>query len=184
MRIYTKKGDKGTTSLFGGKRLPKDDIRIDAYGTVDELNSFTGVLLDTEPDSGVKSDLLQIQNWLFAYGSILATPPGAKQYVTAPGEVAIDFLEARIDSMENELPPLRHFILPSGHLPTSMAHVARCVSRRAERCIVSLSHEEEVGDDILAFFNRLSDYYFVLARYLTFKAGKPDVEWNPREDKE
>lgn len=180
MRIYTKKGDKGTTSLFGGQRLPKDALRIEAYGTIDELNSVTGVLIDSLDDQSVKKELLRVQHWLFDYGSILATPPGAKQYVKNPGQEAIEFLEKRIDEMEEELPPLRHFILPSGYMPTSQAHVSRCVCRRAERRIVSLMHEEEVEEEVVAFFNRLSDYFFVLSRFLTFKAGKQDVEWNPR----
>ncbi len=181
MRIYTKKGDKGSTSLFGGKRLSKDAVRIEAYGTVDELNSQVGILLDSLDIAELKDDLLIIQHWLFDYGSMLATPPGAKQYVTPPGEKALSFLEQKIDGMELELPPLRHFILPSGYLPTSFAHMARCVCRRAERRIVTLSHEEDVAEEILAFFNRLSDYFFVFARYAAHRAGKKDVEWNPRD---
>ncbi|HPB53129.1 MAG TPA: cob(I)yrinic acid a,c-diamide adenosyltransferase [Saprospiraceae bacterium] len=181
MRIYTKKGDKGSTSLFGGKRLAKDAVRIEAYGTVDELNAQVGVLLDNLENADIQDDLLRVQHWLFDYGSMLATPPGAKLYVTPPGEKALSFLEEKIDAMELELPPLKHFILPSGHTSTSFAHMARCVCRRAERRIVSLSHEEEIGEEPLAFFNRLSDYFFVLARYLTHLAGKKDVEWNPRD---
>lgn len=183
MKIYTKKGDRGTTSLFGGKRLPKDALRIEAYGTVDELNAHTGVLIDSINEGTVKSELLEIQHWLFAYGAVLATPPGGKLYIDAPGQPAIDFLESRIDAMEQELPPLRSFILPSGYAPTSFAHLARCVCRRAERCIVALDHEEAVDAVLMAFFNRLSDYYFVLARYLSHVNGKKDVAWMPKHNK-
>jgi len=183
MKIYTKKGDKGMTSLFGGKMMPKNALRIDAYGTVDELNSNVGLIIDSCEQPIIKADLLEIQHWLFAYGAALATPQGGKLYIELPGTDSIEKLENDIDKMEAQLQPLKHFILPSGHLSTSFTHLARCVCRRAERCIVGLNEEEEVDAELMKFFNRLSDYFFVLARYLTFLAGKEDVPWIPKHNR-
>jgi len=171
------------TSLFGGKMMPKNSLRIDAYGTVDELNSNVGLIIDSCEDDKIKADLLEIQHWLFAYGAALATPPGGKLYIESPGTSSIEKLEQDIDLMESQLPPLKHFILPSGYLPTSFTHLSRCVCRRAERCIVGLNEEEEVDPELLQFFNRLSDYLFVLARFLSFKAGKEDVPWIPKHNR-
>lgn len=183
MKIYTKKGDKGMTSLFGGKMMPKNALRIDAYGTVDELNSSVGLVIDSSDDDDIKGQLSEVQHWLFAYGAMLATPPDGKLFIESPGLVAIHKLESYIDQMEEQLPPLRHFILPSGYLPTSFAHLARCICRRAERCIVGLNDEEQLDETLITFFNRLSDYLFVLARFLSFKRGIEDVAWIPDHKK-
>ena len=183
MKIYTKKGDKGMTSLFGGKMLPKNSLRIDAYGTVDELNSSVGLIIDSSDNATAKEQLLEVQHWLFAYGSILATPPGGKLYIEAPGEDAVTKLETYIDRMEEKLSPLRNFILPSGYLPTSFAHMSRCICRRAERCIVGLSEVEEVDEVLLKFFNRLSDYFFFFFRFLSFSKGLEDIPWKPAHNK-
>ncbi len=171
------------TSLFGGKLMPKNALRIDAYGTVDELNSSVGLIIDSCEDDLVKEELSEVQHWLFAYGSMLATPPDGKLFIEAPGETAILKLESYIDKMEEVLPPLRNFILPSGYLPTSFTHLSRCICRRAERCIVSLNDEENLDETLIAFFNRLSDYLFVLARFLSFKKGIKDVAWIPSHKK-
>lgn len=183
MKIYTKKGDTGTTGLFGGNRLDKNDIRIDAYGTVDELNSFLGVVLDSCNIPESAAFLGRIQHWLFAYGSVLATAPGSKLFIDQPGEDAIIELEQAIDAMESELPPLKHFILPSGYLPASHTHVARCVCRRAERLIVGLSQRDEVDPVLLKFFNRLSDYLFVLSRFLMYRNERSEIAWIPEHKK-
>lgn len=181
MKIYTKTGDKGTTALFGGKRVSKADLRIEAYGTVDELNSTIGVIIDSIDNESIKSDLLQIQNWLFTYGAYLATVPGKDPGIPLPEEQTAAWMEERIDAMEEQLPALKNFILPSGYLPSSFTHVARCVCRRAERRIVALQDGELADDSILIFFNRLSDYLFSLSRYISFLKGVPDQLWSVRK---
>lgn len=180
MKIYTKKGDKGRTSLFGGKRLPKDHIRIEAYGTVDELNSHLGVVMSYITDDTLQEFLKSIQSRLFDVGAILAADPSKEHpYLPEIKAQIITELEEAIDAMNADLPELKHFILPSGHAIVAVCHVARTVCRRAERAVVRLAHEEFVPEVILAYLNRLSDYLFVLARYLGSKFDIPEVRWIP-----
>jgi len=180
MKIYTKTGDKGSTGLFGGMRLSKNHIRLEAYGTVDELNSSIGVIIDSLEDINLKEDLTQIQNWLFAYGAFLATQPGKNPGIELPDQATAIWMEQKIDQMELSLPPLKNFVLPNGHLSASFSHVARCVCRRAERRIVALHEVEPLQEEILVFFNRLSDYLFTLARYILHIHNIPDQPWKPR----
>lgn len=189
MKIYTKTGDQGTTALFGGTRVPKDHIRIDSYGTVDELNSHIGLIRDQAIDSHYKTILIEIQDRLFTVGAILATPP--EKEIKKNGELRlqnlgivesdIELLENEIDTMENSLPPMTHFVLPGGHTTVSYCHIARCVCRRAERLAVHLSHNEPVAEITIKYLNRLSDYLFVLARKLTFDLNAEEVKWIPRK---
>ena len=180
MKIYTKTGDQGTTSLFGGKRVSKADLRIDAYGTVDELNSFIGLVRDQEVNQKRKEVLISIQNKLFIIGSILATEPGnTKVKIPALREEDIQFLEKEIDAMETELPPLRFFILPGGHSAISFCHVARTVCRRAERLTTALNDQEKIEVMVLKYLNRLSDYLFVLSRKMTQELGVEELPWRP-----
>jgi cob(I)alamin adenosyltransferase len=189
MKIYTKTGDQGTTALFGGTRVPKDHIRIDSYGTVDELNSHIGLIRDQAIDSHYKTILIEIQDRLFTVGAILATPP--EKEIKKNGELRlqnlgivesdIELLENEIDTMENSLPPMTHFVLPGGHTTVSYCHIARCVCRRAERLAVHLSHNEPVAEITIKYLNRLSDYLFVLARKLTFDLNAAEVKWIPRK---
>ncbi|MGE5356549.1 MAG: cob(I)yrinic acid a,c-diamide adenosyltransferase [Deltaproteobacteria bacterium] len=163
-KIYTKKGDKGFTSLFGGKKLLKSEIRIEAYGTVDELNSNLGVVISSTEDKEIETELKQIQSTLFKIGTILATNPEKPELLISFDENETIFLEYRIDSMEKNLEPLRNFILPSGSLLISYTHVARTVCRRAERKITELNSSDIEHIKVLTYINRLSDYLFVLAR--------------------
>ena len=189
MKVYTKTGDNGTTALFGGTRVPKDHARIESYGTVDELNSYIGLIRDQEIDSHYKSVLIEIQDRLFTVGAILATPP--EKEVMKNGELRlkklgiiasdIEFLELEIDAMEVKLPPMTHFVLPGGHTTVSYCHIARCVCRRAERLAVHLSHNEAVAPIAIQYLNRLSDYLFVLARKLTLDLKAEEVKWIPRK---
>ena len=161
MKVYTKTGDKGTTALFGGIRVPKDHIRIESYGTVDELNSHIGLIRDQDFNSHYKDVLIEIQDRLFTVGAILATPP--EKEVLKNGEKRlqnlgilesdIEFLEKEIDTMEEALPPMTHFVLPGGHTTVSYCHIARCVCRRAERLAVHLSHNEPVADIAIKYLN-------------------------------
>jgi cob(I)alamin adenosyltransferase len=178
MKIYTKTGDHGTTSLFGGKRVSKANLRIDSYGTVDELNSFIGLVRDQEVNSKRRQALIKIQNSLFVIGSILATEPGnEKVKIPSLHEDDITFLEAEIDAMESELDPLRFFILPGGHVAVSFCHIARTVCRRAERLATEL-HEQEVSYSmVIKYLNRLSDYLFVLSRKMAKELGVEEVAW-------
>jgi len=170
MKIYTRTGDRGETSLFGGSRVPKNDPRIEAYGTVDELNSFLGVARATELPQSIDDVLHQVQSDLFEIGAHLASP-GTSRF---PGvqEKRIEELEQAIDAMESELAPLTSFILPGGAPAAAQLHVARSVCRRAERCVVALS-----DDSTLRYLNRLSDYLFVAARFANLRAGRSDVPW-------
>lgn len=178
MKIYTKTGDQGTTSLFGGKRVSKADLRIDTYGTVDELNSFLGLVRDQEVNHKRKEVLVRIQNTLFIIGSILATEPGnTKVNIPSLQEDDILFLEKKIDTMEAELPPMRFFILPGGHPSVSFCHVARTVCRRAERLSTALHNQEEIEMIVLKYLNRLSDYLFVLSRKMTQELGAEEIPW-------
>ena len=189
MKVYTKTGDNGTTALFGGTRVPKDHARIESYGTVDELNSYIGLIRDQDINSHYKAILIEIQDRLFTVGAILATPP--EKEVKKNGEKRlknlgiidsdIELLENEIDTMEDLLPQMTHFVLPGGHTTVSYCHVARCVCRRAERLAVHLSHNEPVADIAIKYLNRLSDYLFVLARKLTFDLKADEVKWIPRK---
>ena len=180
-KIYTKTGDKGETSLFGGKRLPKNDDRIDAYGTIDELNSFIGWLRDSVEKEDLKNNLKEIQDRLFTIGSNLASDPSKNMITPDVIEADVEFLEQQIDAMEEELTPLKHFVLPGGHSSVSICHVCRTVCRRAERCIISLSQSEKVEEIIIRYVNRLSDYFFVLGRKISQVVGAEEVKWIPRK---
>lgn len=180
-KIYTKGGDKGETSLIGGTRVPKFHPRIEAYGTVDELNSFIGLIADQNIDKHYKDILLIIQERLFVIESLLAVDPDSQLQTNLPDiETAdIELLENEIDLMNENLPELRAFILPGGHPAVSYCHIARTVCRRAERLIIRLSRTASVDSLILQYLNRLSDYFFVLARQLS-KDFKVHVrEWKP-----
>lgn len=189
MKIYTKTGDTGTTALFGGTRVPKDHIRIESYGTVDELNSHIGLIRDQEINSHYKDILIEIQDRLFTIGAILATPP--EKEVKKNGELRlknlgiidndIELLEKEMDAMEDSLPPMTHFVLPGGHSTVSYCHIARCVCRRAERLAVHLDHNEPVAENAIKYLNRLSDYLFVLARKLSNDLNAEEVKWIPRK---
>ena len=189
MKIYTKTGDSGTTSLFGGTRVPKDHIRIESYGTVDELNSHIGLIRDQEIGKHYKDILIEIQDRLFTVGAILATPP--EKEVMKSGELRlkklgiiesdIELLENEIDQMEESLPPMTHFVLPGGHTTVSYCHIARCVCRRAERLAVHLNHIEPINEITITYLNRLSDYLFVLARKLSNELNADEVKWIPRK---
>jgi cob(I)alamin adenosyltransferase len=189
MKVYTKTGDTGTTSLFGGTRVPKDHIRIESYGTVDELNSYIGLIRDQEMNTHYKEILVEIQDRLFTIGAILATPP--EKEVKKNGELRlqklgivesdVELLENEIDSMESELPPMTHFVLPGGHTTVSYCHISRCVCRRAERLAVHLNHNEPVAEIAIKYLNRLSDYLFVLARKLSKDLQAEEVQWIPRK---
>ncbi len=179
-KVYTKTGDKGLTSLYGGTRIPKSHIRIEAYGTVDELNAFIGLLNDQIKDKDVNSLLLEIQNRLFTIGANLATAKNKK--VTAPDilESDIQLLENSIDNMEATLPPLKAFILPGGHETISNCHICRTICRRAERRIIAIDLEDSVEPIIIKYVNRLSDYLFVLGRKIAFDLNISEIEWHPR----
>lgn len=180
-KIYTKKGDKGETSLIGGSRVLKSDIRIEAYGTVDELNSYVGWLRDRLAGNELAGALLRIQNTLFLIESYLAWEPGTKaEHVPAFDENEIRVLENEIDEMEKHLSPLSNFIIPGGHPDNSLCHVCRTVSRRAERIIIALDQEQKVQDFILMYINRLSDYFFVLAREISRSTNSKEIVWNAK----
>lgn len=181
MKIYTKTGDKGTTALFGGKRVSKADLRIDTYGTVDELNSYMGLVRDQEVNANRKGILTEIQDRLFTIGSILATEPGnTKVKVPALSESDVTFLENEIDAMEEKLPPMKSFVLPGGHPSVSFCHVARTVCRRAERLVITLNAQEKTDELIIKYLNRLSDYLFVLSRKMTAELKAEETPWKPR----
>ena len=177
MKIYTKTGDKGETSLFGGRRISKDDLRIEAYGTVDELNTFVGVLHDACTYEEIKNELQNIQSLLFNLGSVLAADPDQDFQLPGIQPKHIEVLEKSMDKMDEQLPALRNFILPSGHPTVSAAHVCRTVCRRAERRIVSLSHSAAIAEVNVMYLNRLSDYFFVLARYLGHLNNAGEIIW-------
>jgi cob(I)alamin adenosyltransferase len=187
MKVYTKTGDTGTTALFGGTRVPKNHIRIDSYGTVDELNSHIGLIRDQEISVLYKDILAEIQDKLFTVGAILATPPenellkNGKERLNIPKitEKDIEFMENAIDQMETFLPQMTHFVLPGGHSTVSYCHIARCVCRRAERLAVNLNEIEPIDYYVLKYLNRLSDYLFVLARKLSQDLNAKEVKWIP-----
>ena len=189
MKIYTKTGDSGTTALFGGTRVPKHHIRIESYGTVDELNSHLGLLRDQDISLSHRQFLQHIQELLFTVGAILATDPkkailkSGKERLAIPkiSELHIEKLEGEIDRMEEELPAMTHFVLPGGHTTVSICHIARCVCRRAERMATALYDIEPFQKETLVFLNRLSDYLFVLARKLTYEVGAEEIKWIPEK---
>jgi len=178
MKVYTKTGDKGKTSLIGGKKVSKADLRIESYGTIDELNSFIGLLKDHEANSERQEILKEIQDNLFVIGSVLATVPGYTKFkLPDVTEEHVQLLEREIDLMEESLPDLKYFILPGGHQAVSLAHVCRTVTRRGERSVIRLDHEEPVNPVILRYLNRLSDYFFVLGRKIGLEQGAPEINW-------
>ncbi|SDU02548.1 cob(I)alamin adenosyltransferase [Polaribacter sp. Hel1_33_78] len=190
MKIYTKTGDKGTTALFGGTRVKKYNLRIESYGTVDELNSYIGLIKDQEISSYIKESLLKVQNDLFTLGAMLATPPeketlkSGKERLNIPkiDSDSILFLENEIDKMDALLPQMTHFILPGGHQSVSFCHIARCVCRRAERLSVELNDQENIHNDIIKYLNRLSDFLFVLARMLSKELLVEEIKWIPKKN--
>ena len=178
MKIYTKTGDKGDTSLFGGQRAPKDALRIEAYGTVDELNSILGIVRADNTDPEINGVLTQIQNQLFDLGADLATPRSVeKKNIKRFDLKDAHSLEKIIDSLDTHLKPLKSFILPGGARVAAGIHFARTVCRRAERAVVRLSRNEDIGEGIIIYLNRLSDLLFVLARYANHKADVPEMKW-------
>jgi cob(I)alamin adenosyltransferase len=182
-KIYTKTGDLGKTSLIGGTKVPKSHIRIDTYGTVDELNSWVGVIGDSCTDPHSKNILKEIQDRLFTVGSSLACDPDKEPLMKIPDlkETDILLLENEIDAMNESLPPMKFFVLPGGHLAVSQSHIARCVCRRAERCCVNMQEQDLFVDPlVIKYLNRLSDYLFVLSRYIGFQLGIAEIPWKPR----
>lgn len=181
MKIYTKKGDKGKTGLIGGTRVSKASLRIESYGTVDELNSWLGVIRDGEINSMYKEQLIEIQDRLFTVGSSLACDP-EKSTMKIPDLLNEDvqLLERWMDEMDQELEPMRSFILPGGNQTSSFCHVARCICRKAERNVVDLRESEFVAELVLTYLNRLSDYLFVLARKIAKDQEVNDHPWKPR----
>ena len=196
IKIYTKTGDKGTTSLIGGTKVPKSHLRIESYGTIDELNSFIGLLGDhldllatTSPPTttaalaAIHSQLREIQDRLFTIGSSLACDPEKETKMSIPDlrEQDVETLEKDIDSMDSQLPPMKAFILPGGHIAVSTAHIVRCVCRRAERACVRMQVEQLAVDPlVIRYLNRLSDYFFVLSRYLAHLLQADEIPWKPR----
>lgn len=178
VKIYTKTGDTGTTSLIGGKRLPKNHIRLEAYGTIDELNSYLGLVRSQPIENEIKEQIIKIQNALFTIGSNLASenPENLKNFPKI-SQSDIDFLEKKIDAFEKTLPKMTNFVLPGGSTIVGMCHVARSVCRRAERKIVELSQNEQIEKQLLIYINRLSDYLFVLSRKLSFNSNVEEIEW-------
>ena len=190
MKIYTKTGDKGTTALFGGTRGPKHHIRIESYGTVDELNSHIGLIRDQNINQHYKNILMQVQDRLFTVGAILATDPekavlkSGKDRLNIPkiSEADITLLEQEMDAMNEALPPMTHFVLPGGHQTVSFCHIARCVCRRAERLASALNDLEPFQPETLKYLNRLSDYLFVLARKLSNDLQAEEIKWIPKKE--
>jgi cob(I)alamin adenosyltransferase len=183
MKIYTKTGDKGTTALIGGVRVPKNHLRIECYGTVDELNSYIGVVRDAANDADANAWLQEIQDRLFTIGAELATAPNKDVKMAIPDLHAEDitWLEGLMDQMNETLPEMRSFILPGGNLAASHCHVARCVCRRAERLAVALEAEEaNVPELVIPYLNRLSDFLFTLCRHLTHQANGVETPWRAR----
>ncbi|WP_091374296.1 cob(I)yrinic acid a,c-diamide adenosyltransferase [Mucilaginibacter mallensis] len=181
MKIYTKTGDKGFTSLIGGTRVPKHHLRIESYGTVDELNSYIGLIRDQEITAHDKEILKHIQDRLFTIGSSLAADPEKSRMIIPDLHLAdIELLEKEMDRMDGELPQLKHFILPGGSNTISFCHIARCVCRRAERITVHLAEESAVDEKVNIYLNRLSDYLFTLARKIGNEHKIPENEWIPR----
>ena len=182
MKIYTKTGDTGKTSLVEGTRISKGHDRIEAYGTVDELNSFIGLLADQEVNKHRYSLLKAIQDNLFVIGANLASDPEKKADRVPPvKDEDVILLEKAMDEMDESLPELRHFVLPGGHASVSLAHVARTVCRRAERCVIRLTETNEVPELVITYLNRLSDFFFVLGRKISQELEIEEVKWLPRK---
>lgn len=180
-KIYTKTGDKGQTSLIGGTRVPKYHLRIECYGTVDELNSYIGLVKESITDDHARKVLYEIQDRLFTVGSVLASDPEkSKMKIPDLHDEDVTLLETEMDAMDNSLPELKSFVLPGGNIPASYCHVARCVCRRAERLAVHLQTESEVPQIIVTYLNRLSDYLFMLSRKIVHDAGAIETPWRPR----
>jgi cob(I)alamin adenosyltransferase len=180
-KIYTKTGDKGETSLIGGVRVPKYHLRIESYGTIDELNSYIGLMKDSVNDQHAKDILYEIQDRLFTVGSVLASDPEkSKMKIPDLHSSDVDLLEKEMDDMDQHLPELKNFILPGGHTSVSYCHLARCVCRRAERLVVHLGTESTVPPIIAMYLNRLSDYLFMLSRKIAQDVGAPEIPWRPR----
>lgn len=189
MKIYTKTGDKGNTALIGGSRVPKHHIRIESYGTVDELNAHLGMLRDQIQSTHLKEVIMKIQDRLFVIGAMLATDP--KRAILKSGKPRLDIariqqadvelLEKEIDAMNEALPPMTHFVLPGGHPTVSTCHIARCVCRRAERITTALHENEPVDEMVLQYLNRLSDFLFVVARKLTKDLQVEEIQWIPEK---
>ena len=189
MKIYTKTGDTGETSLFGGTRVPKHNRRIDSYGTVDELNSWIGLVRDQPVDSITREFLIQIQDHLFTIGAILATPPDKELLkngkerlnISKISDQHVTDLETAMDNMDQELPQMTHFILPGGHQSVSFCHITRTVCRRAERLASELHANEPIDPQVIKYLNRLSDYLFVLARKLSIDLQAEEIKWIPKK---
>lgn len=181
MKVYTKKGDQGTTQLIGGTRVPKSSLRIEAYGTVDELNSHIGLIRDQEISEECVAQLIEIQDRLFTMGSQLAADP-EKSNMKLPdlSDEDVENLENWIDKMDEELEPMRSFVLPGGHTTVSYSHIARCVCRRAERICVDLNADQPIAPILLTYLNRLSDYLFVLSRKLSKDLHATEHPWVAR----
>ena len=182
MKIYTKKGDRGETSLIGGVRVKKSNVRIHAYGTVDELNSMVGLLKDNLIDDEDISLLLEIQNNLFVIGSSLASAPGSKMSLPEIKTKDVEKLEVQMDKMNEDLPELTSFILPGGHTVVSYCHLARTICRRAERWVIEITESEKIDTILIEYLNRLSDYFFVLARKIAIDFNSKEVLWHPSKD--
>ena len=182
-KIYTKTGDKGGTSLIGGTRVSKSNIRIECYGTVDELNSYIGMVNDLCNNAGISGWLREVQDRLFTVGSVLATDPAKEVKMKLPDlhDADVVYLENLIDQMNESLPEMRSFILPGGNLASSTCHVARCVCRRAERiCVQMQENEEFVPALVIQYLNRLSDFLFTLCRYISHINNAQEIEWRAR----
>lgn len=181
MKIYTKTGDDGTTSLFSGGRVLKTNLRVESYGTIDELNSVLGVVRASQPSSRTDGLLGQVQRQLFNLGADLATPLDAKaDWVVRMDAETVAWVESQIDALTVDLPPLKNFILPGGSLAAAHIHVARTICRRAERVVVDLQTQERVGEQVIHYLNRLSDFLFTLARWENLQQGIPEDTWTSR----
>jgi len=181
MKIYTKKGDQGETSLIGGTRVLKNHERIEAYGTVDELNSWIGLIRDQDIAAESIAILVMVQDRLFTIGSLLAEDPGKSRMKLPPLQEADTLaLELEMDRMNEELPEMRSFVLPGGHTAVSYCHIGRCVCRRAERIVIGLAETNEVDGNIVKYLNRLSDYLFVLSRKVALDLKADEIPWNPK----
>ena len=178
MKIYTRNGDKGYTSLISGGRVPKSHIRVEAYGTVDELNSFIGLIRASNDDAKIEQWLVAVQNDLFVVGSDLATPmEDTPEWLVRLAAGSADKIETWIDTLNEDLEPLKNFVLPAGSEITSWTHIARTVCRRAERICIALQQEDSINDAVPQYLNRLSDFLFVLARWFNLQAGIDDTPW-------
>lgn len=177
MKIYTRKGDQGETALLSGNRVSKHHLRIESYGTIDELNAFIGLIRDVADDHSAHDHLLSIQHHLFAIGSLLASEGQSKLPLPEIKPAHIQTLEDEMDRMDQELPPLKNFILPGGDAAASYCHVARTITRRAERKTVALARSVHVEPIVISYLNRLSDYFFVLARFYTHQHGGKETLW-------